>query len=273
MKTILIDAGKCIDCRNCQIACKDEFCDNDWSPLAAKQGSRQYWIRIVNEEAGQGERVRMERVPLLCQQCKDAPCMKASEGGAAYRRQDGIVIIDPEKAKGQRKIMDACPYGVIYWNEKLDIPQKCTMCAHLQDAGKQPRCTTACPTDALTFIDADDLANEELLPQPLEKLYPQYGTDPQIIYQDLPKPFIGGEVCNGNGQKCLADVVIEATHQVTGQVFGAVTDEFGDFWLKGLEPGFYTVAFMKDGYAPKTLSNVDANASVNVEAVKLFELV
>ena len=100
MKTFLIDAEKCIDCRNCQTACKDEFCDNDWSPLAALQGPRQYWIHILNHEAGDGERVRMERIPLVCQQCADAPCMKAAQDGAAYRREDGIVIFDPGEGEG-----------------------------------------------------------------------------------------------------------------------------------------------------------------------------
>lgn len=273
MKTFLVDASKCIDCRNCQTACKDEFCDNDWSPLAALQEPGQRWIEIQNTEVGSGERVRMQRIPLMCQQCADAPCLKAAKDGAVYRREDGIVIIDPEKAKGQRAIMDACPYGVIYWNDALEIPQKCTMCAHLQDVGKKPRCATACPTDALTFVDTDELAAEELLESPLERLYPGFGTNPQVIYQNLPRPYIAGETCNADGSACLADVTVEATHQVTGDTYVATTDEFGDFWLKGVEPGFYTLTFLKEGYAPKTLSNMDATSAVNVETVKLFELV
>ena len=33
---------------------------------------------------------------------------------------------------GQRQIVAACPYRVIYWNEEKDIPQKCTLwvCSH-----------------------------------------------------------------------------------------------------------------------------------------------
>lgn len=270
MKTLLIDAGKCIDCRNCQTACKDEFCDNDWSPLAAKQGARQYWIHILNHEAGDGERVRMERIPLVCQQCENAPCMGAARDGAAYRRDDGVIIFDPEKSKGQRAIMDACPYGAVYWNDELDIPQKCILCVHLTDAGRSPRCVNACPTDALRFVDTDDLVDEQLMPKALETLHPEYGTEPKIIYQELPRPFIAGEVCTGDGKAVLDKVKVRATHQILGIEHCTESDAFGEFILQGLEPGYYTVNFDKDGFDVKTFSNMDVTESLNMEAVRLF---
>lgn len=37
MKAILVDISKCNGCFNCQIACKDEHVDNDWSPYAKPQ--------------------------------------------------------------------------------------------------------------------------------------------------------------------------------------------------------------------------------------------
>ena len=36
-KVFYIDLQKCTGCRNCQIACKDEFCGNSWLPYAAEQ--------------------------------------------------------------------------------------------------------------------------------------------------------------------------------------------------------------------------------------------
>lgn len=272
MKTLLINAGKCIDCRNCQTACKDEHCDNDWSPIAGLQGPRQYWIHVDNVEAGEGERIRMQRTQVVCQQCKDAPCLKAAKDGVAYRRADGIIIFDPEKAKGQRALVDACPYGAVYWNAELEIPQKCTQCAHLLDAGRQPRCVTACPTDALSFVEADEYVGSTLIAQPIEKLHPEFGTEPQVLYQDLPKPFIAGETCTADGASCLANVKVTAVHQILGTEYTAKTDSFGEFMLKGLEPGYYTVTFEKCGYADKTLHNLNAAEALNVEAVKLFEL-
>lgn len=90
--------------------------------------------------------------------------MAAAKDGAVYKRPDGIVIVDPEKSKGQKQIVDACPVGAIFWNEEEQIPQKCTMCAELLDdpdyPGFEPRCVEACPNQALVFGDLADPDSE-----------------------------------------------------------------------------------------------------------------
>ena len=48
-------------------------------------------------------------MPVMCNHCDDAPCAKAAKDGAVRKRPDGIVIIDPEKSKGQKKIMAGLP--------------------------------------------------------------------------------------------------------------------------------------------------------------------
>jgi nitrate reductase beta subunit len=58
-----------------------------------------------------------------------------AKSGAISKRADGIVIIDPEKSKGQKEIVDACPYGAVYWNEEKQIPQAWIFHAHLLDDG------------------------------------------------------------------------------------------------------------------------------------------
>ena len=119
------------------------------------------WIRVIERERGQYPVVKVAYTPITCMQCEDAPCIKAARNKAVYRRPDGIVIIDPVKAKGQKQIVTACPYRVIEWNEEKQIPQKCTLCAHMLDKGeKVPRCVESCPTDALVFGDLDDPNSE-----------------------------------------------------------------------------------------------------------------
>ena len=142
MKAILIDITRCNGCFNCQIACKDEHVDNDWSPYAKPQPDMgHFWMRVNEVERGVVPKVKVSYIPKLCLQCENPPCEKAARDGAVYRRKDGIVIIHPEKSKGQREILESCPYGCIFWNGELDIPQKCTFCAHLLDQGwKEPRC-------------------------------------------------------------------------------------------------------------------------------------
>ena len=153
MKAFLIDVAKCNGCHNCQISCKDEHCGTEWMPYAADQPmTGHFWCKVEEKVRGSVPVVRVSYTPLVCGHCDDAPCAAAAKDGAVYRHDDGLVVIDPAKAKGQRAIMDACPMGAIYWNEELNLPQKCTGCAHLLDDGwAEPRCVDACPTGALSF--------------------------------------------------------------------------------------------------------------------------
>jgi tetrathionate reductase subunit B len=155
MKTIIVDIAKCNGCYNCQIACKDEHVDNDWLPVSKPQpDTGHFWMHLTEIERGQYPKVKIAYIAKPCMQCQEPGCMKAAKDGAIYKRKDGIVIIDPIKSKGQKDLVAACPYGSIYWNEELKIPQKCTFCAHLLDKGwKEPRCVQACPTGALSFED------------------------------------------------------------------------------------------------------------------------
>jgi Fe-S-cluster-containing dehydrogenase component len=93
--------------------------------------SGHFWMRIGETERGQYPMVKVAYTAIPCQHCDNPPCVGAGQNGAVYRREDGIVIIDPQKAKGQKDIVASCPYRVIYWNEELSLPQKCTLCAHL----------------------------------------------------------------------------------------------------------------------------------------------
>ena len=78
----------------------------------------------------------MHYVPNPCMHCDDAPCMESCPvEGAIYKRDDGLVIIDTDKCTGCKDCVDACPYGAIYFNDDLNLAQKCTGCAHLLDDG------------------------------------------------------------------------------------------------------------------------------------------
>ena len=97
----------------------DEYVGNAWPGYAApmpKHGHQ--WINILQKERGQMPMIDIAYVPTMCNHCDDAPCIKAARDGAIKKRDDGIVLIDPEKAKGQKQLVDACPYGHIWWNEE-----------------------------------------------------------------------------------------------------------------------------------------------------------
>ncbi|MBQ9954352.1 MAG: carboxypeptidase regulatory-like domain-containing protein [Eggerthellaceae bacterium] len=244
MKAFLIDVTKCVGCHACQIGCKDEHCDNDWAPYAAPQPEvGQFWLKVNQYERGGNSHVRVAYIPTLCNHCENAPCMKAAKNGAVYRREDGLVLIDPVKAKGQKKIVEACPYHVVYWNEELQIPQKCTGCAHLLDGNHPisvPRCVDNCHVDVITFGEEADLDLEGT-----EVLHPEWGTKPRVFYKGLPKKFIAGTVYDPVAE----EVVIGAAVTVSGEAgtYAAVTNDWGDFTVDGLPEADWTVTIEKDG--------------------------
>ncbi len=60
----------------------------------------------------------------LRQHCAEAPCIEACNVRAIYKREDGAVIIDTDKCRGNKMCIAACPYeNVIYWNDALNIAQ------------------------------------------------------------------------------------------------------------------------------------------------------
>lgn len=68
---------------------------------------------IHGKERGQYPFIDVAYLAVPCLHCDNAPCIRAAKDGAIYKRPDGIVIIDPVKAKGQKKVINACPYSAI----------------------------------------------------------------------------------------------------------------------------------------------------------------
>ena len=133
---MIVDIERCNNCRACFLAVKDEHTGNDFPGYAAEQPAMgANWLDIQRKERGSYPVVDAHFMPVMCNHCDDAPCMKAATNDAVRKRPDGIVIIDPEKAKGQKQIVDACPYGAVSWNEELQIPQAGIFDAQLLDEG------------------------------------------------------------------------------------------------------------------------------------------
>ncbi len=136
----------------------DEYVGNDWPGYSAPMPRHGHkWINILQKERGQIPMIDIAYVPTMCNHCDDAPCIKAAPKGAIKKRKDGIVIIDPEKAKGQKQLVEACPYGHIWWNEEQQLPQAWTFDAHLIDQGwQQTRGHQSCPTGAMRAVNVED---------------------------------------------------------------------------------------------------------------------
>jgi len=196
---------------------------------------------------------------------------------AVTRRADGIVVIDQEKARGDKGLVDSCPFGAIYWNEELNVAQKCTMCAHLLDdktwTPGVPRCVHSCPTDALKFYQME--------PAEFEKLAQKEGLEgyrsaelqnaPRVLYKNLhkyTKNFISaGVLVNGD---CFENATV--TLKSNGSVLATQkTNFFGEFKFDALENGEYTIDVEAAGQNTSCAAAIK-NDSVNLGFIKLVSV-
>jgi Fe-S-cluster-containing dehydrogenase component len=265
---MVIDVSLCHDCNNCFLADKDEFVGNDFPPYSVAQPwSGHRWMNIMRKERGQYPMVQVAYLPVPCQHCGDAPCIDGSPAGTIYRREDGLVIIDPEKAKGHPEIVQTCPYGVIYWNEEAGLPQKCTGCAHLMDAGwTETRCTQVCPTGALKLVLAEDeVMAAQAAAEGLEPYREELGTAPRVWYKNLhrwTRSFVGGTAAYRDTDDCAENAAVVLS---TGgaKIAETLTNNYGDFLFDKLEPGSYQVSITAPGYKSTSLG-VDLRESLNL---------
>ncbi len=180
---MVIDLKRCIGCYSCVIACKQEH----FLP------PNTYWTRILVSDVGEYPQATSSVVPILCSHCKEAICVKVCPTGATLRREDGIVVIDPEKCVGCEYCVVACPYrqrtfhaddkrgyfpgqglteleiiGQKLYPHRRGTVIKCNFCAERVDKGIQkglkpgvdreatPACVITCPAKARHFGDLDN---------------------------------------------------------------------------------------------------------------------
>lgn len=252
-KAFVIDIAKCNGCYNCQIVCKDEHCGNDWSPYAKPQPEAgQFWCKLEEKVRGTVPMTRISYVPHIGAQTQ-ALAEYAPEVLAP--REDGLIVIDPEKAKGRKDLAEK--FEGVFWNENLQIPQGCTGCAHLLDNGwTVPRCVDACMTDALRFGDVEDFGDELLAATQL---------DPQshVYYINFPKRFVGGAAVDYEADEVIIGAKAELL--LDGKVVSALdTDDFGDFKFDQVEAAVYEVRISADGHETITLKADATDIDVNL---------
>lgn len=253
---LIVDVANCTNCNLCVLAVQDEYCGNEFPGYAAempKHGHR--WIEIKQKVRGKAPLVDAAYLPVMCQHCDDAPCIKAAENNAVTKRPDGIVLIDPDKSKGQKHIVDSCPYGAIWWNEEKDIPQHWNFDAHLIDDGwTAPRADKVCATEAIKAVKVEPSEMIKMVQeQGLEELAPAHETKPRVWYKNLYRYrdcFIAGSVAAESGG--IVDCVEGARVSLTQggiEVATASTDIYGDFKFDKLpeDGGDYSVEIVAEG--------------------------
>ena len=144
-----LDATLCINCKTCEIACKDAN--------GADLGQRLRRVRTF--EAGVFPEVLVGHVSMACHHCEQPQCLAACPSGAYTKRpEDGIVVHRPELCIGCQYCTWACPYGAPQYSAASGRVRKCNLCVERIDAGEQPACVQACPMRIIEVGRPEDFA-------------------------------------------------------------------------------------------------------------------
>lgn len=141
-----IDTRRCFGCHACEVSCKSE---ND-VPLG------KYIRQTIYKDVGEYPKVARLFMPMACQHCEDAPCIKACPCGALHKESGGTVAVDYDICCGHGTCVDVCPYGAIYMDPVAKQAVKCHNCYHRVENDMQPACVPTCPSEALYFGDLND---------------------------------------------------------------------------------------------------------------------
>ena len=207
-----LNLGLCVGCRKCVEACHrennhDRATNNSYiRVLEMQQGS----FELEKGRADYEHRVPAPDkyyLPVACQQCDNAPCVKVCPVQATWKEPDGIVVVDYDWCIGCRYCEAACPYHARRFNwTKPQIPkdelnpdqgylsnrvrpqgviEKCHFCLHRTRRGELPACLEACPSGARVFgnlLDPDSEIRWVLANKRVYVLKEELGTKPRFYY-------------------------------------------------------------------------------------------
>ena len=219
--TMTIDLDRCTGCEACVVACQAE----NNLPIVGEERYAEAreikWIRVERYWEGEFPDVKLNFIPMLCQQCDEAPCETACPVFATYHNQDGLNTQIYNRCIGTRTCAVYCPYEVRYfnwftytWDEPLEqqlnpdvsvrekgIMEKCTFCIQrirmakdnakddgrrrVQDGEVVPACVQSCPTEAMVFGDSNDPDSKvsQVMNGPRGyKVLEELNTAPSIVY-------------------------------------------------------------------------------------------
>lgn len=152
----LMDLQKCIGCKGCAMACKNEngLGDTDWRRVMVLTEHPQNFFGFLS---------------MACNHCANPACMRECPKGCFKKRRDGIVLHDPSRCTGCKSCIGACPYRVPQFNPLTGKVSKCNLCFTRLEKGLKPACVEACIPEALQLIDL-----EGPLPENSQEALPGY---------------------------------------------------------------------------------------------------
>ena len=139
-----IDPNRCIGCQSCVQACTE--CDTH-------RGHSMIHLEYVDRSHS------VQTVPVVCMHCEQPTCAEVCPADAIKRTADGVV----QTARKPRCIacnncVLACPFGVPKMQVEYSLMMKCDMCYDRTSVGLKPMCASVCPSGALYFGTAEEIA-------------------------------------------------------------------------------------------------------------------
>jgi Fe-S-cluster-containing dehydrogenase component len=131
--SLLFSRKNCMGCHACEVACKQEH--------GLGVGPR--LVRVLEKSP--------DYVPIYCHHCAKAPCRDVCPVEAIARNEQGIVLIDNDLCIGCRECLEACPFGAMQFDDRLEVAVKCDLCLHRLAENKQPACISVCPTACISL--------------------------------------------------------------------------------------------------------------------------
>jgi formate dehydrogenase iron-sulfur subunit len=192
------DTTVCIGCKACEVACKE------WNQLPAENGGVRelsgdsydntrrldgiHWrhVKFVEQFSEDRSAGRWLMMSDVCKHCVQAGCLEVCPTNAIIRTEFDTVVIQSDVCNGCRDCIPACPFGVIDINPASGTAQKCTLCYDRMQAGMEPACSKACPTDSIQFGTIRDLQQRaerrvQQLHERGEKRAYLYGADEKVL--------------------------------------------------------------------------------------------
>lgn len=217
---MVINLDRCTGCQSCVVACDAENNIPVSGEEEAVKRRTLHWIWIERYWEGEYPNVKARFMPVLCQQCTEAPCEPVCPVFATYHTPEGLNAQIYNRCIGTRFCGNACPYKARMYNwfrpefpeplaQQLNpdvtvrsrgIIEKCTFCVQrirraesiaraehreVFDGEIQPACAQSCPSSALVFGDlnnADSQASQLAHSHRAFRLLAELGTDPAVIY-------------------------------------------------------------------------------------------